>query len=78
MGRKYVEREVVTSFEVDCRKVVSTHKVVLKNTKTGEKFYAPAKNWRWRNSWAADVTFEFRGKEFTVCAEVDPVFPCWL
>lgn len=75
---KYIEREVVTSFEVDCRKVVSTHKVVLKNIKTGEKFYAPAKDWRWVNWWTADVTFIFRGQTFTVRADVDAVIPSWL
>jgi len=59
-------------FSVDCYDVVSTHEVTVTNMVTGEKHKAPAKKWHWRNSFYADVTFVFRGQEFTVCAEVHP------
>lgn len=39
---------------------------------TGKEFKAPAKSWRWKNSFYAYVTFIFRGHEFTVLAEVHP------
>lgn len=62
-----------TTFEVDCYNAVSTNQVILKNAK-GEKFSAPVISLRWRNSFYADVTFSFRGQEFTVCAEVHPEY----
>lgn len=62
-------------FEVNCIDVVSTHQVTVKNMVTGKEFKVPAKEWHWRNSFYADVTFVFRGQEFTVCAEVRQVFP---
>lgn len=62
-------------FEVNCYDVVKTHHVVVKNMITGEELSAPAKEWHWRNSFCADVTFIFRGQEFTVCAEVGAVYP---
>ena len=61
-------------FEVDCKDVVTSHCVKVRNMITGEEFSAPAKKWHWRNSFYADITFVFRGQEFTVCAEVDQVF----
>lgn len=62
-------------FEVSCIDVVSTHQVTVKNMVTGKEFKVPAVKWHWRNSFYADVTFVFRGQEFTVCAEVRQVFP---
>jgi hypothetical protein len=62
-------------FEVDCKDVVTSHCVKVRNMVTGAEFSAPAKEWHWRNSFYADVTFVFRGQEFTVCAEVRQVFP---
>lgn len=62
-------------FEVDCKDVVSSHVVKVRNMVTGAEFSAPAEEWHWRNSFYADVTFVFRGQEFTVCAEVRQVFP---
>ena len=59
-------------FEVDCKDVVTSHCVKVRNMVTGAEFSAPAKEWHWRNSFYADVTFVFRGQEFTVCAEVHP------
>lgn len=59
-------------FEVNCFDVVSTNQVTVKNMITGEKFKAPAKSWRWKNSFYAYVTFIFRGQEFTVLADVHP------
>lgn len=59
-------------FEVNCYNVVSTREVTVKNMVTGAEFKAPAKEWHWRNSFYADVTFVFRGQEFTVLAEVHP------
>lgn len=57
-------------FEVNCKDVVASHHVTVKNMVTGKEYSAPAISWRWRNSFCADVTFLFRGQEFTVCAEV--------
>lgn len=59
-------------FEVDCFDVVKTNQVTLRNTITGREFKAPVKCWEWRNSFYAYVTFIFRGREFTVYAEVHP------
>lgn len=61
-------------FKVNCFDVVSTNKVELTDTKSGEKFYAQALEWRWRNSFFADVTFVFRGQKFIVSAEVHPEY----
>lgn len=61
-------------FKVNCFDVVSTNKVELTDTKTGEKFYAQALGWKWKNSFFADVTFVFRGQKFTVGAEVHPEY----
>ncbi len=62
-------------FEVNCKDVVTSRCVKVRNMITGAEFSAPAKEWHWRNSFYADVTFVFRGQEFTVCAEVKQVFP---
>jgi hypothetical protein len=59
-------------FEVNCKDVVSTREVTVKNMVTGAEFKAPAVSWRWKNSFYAYVTFIFRGQEFTVLAEVHP------
>jgi len=59
-------------FEVNCYNVVSTREVTVKNMVTGAEFKAPAKSWRWKNSFYAYVTFIFRGQEFTVLSEVHP------
>lgn len=61
-------------FEVNCKDVVKTHHVRVKNTINGKEYTAPAKEWHWRNSFYADITFVFRGQEFTVCAEVNAVY----
>lgn len=65
-------RTKANPFEVNCYDVVKTHHVTVKNMITGEKFKAPAKSWRWKNSFYAYVTFIFRGQEFTVLADVHP------
>lgn len=59
-------------FEVNCKDVVSSHEVTVKNMVTGAEFKAPAKSWRWKNAFYAYVTFIFRGQEHTVLAEVHP------
>lgn len=59
-------------FEVDCRDVVTSNYCTVRNMLTGQEFSAPVKEWHWRNSFCADVTFIFRGQEFTVLAEVHP------
>lgn len=67
-----MEKVKATAFEVDCYDVVSTHEVILTNIATGKKHTAPAISWSWKNSFYANVTFIFRGQEFTVLAEVHP------
>ena len=62
------------SFEVDCYNAVSTHKVVLTDTKTRKKYFGQVIELHWRNSFYADVTFSFRGQKFTVGAEVHPEY----
>jgi len=57
-------------FEVNCKDVVASHHVTVRNMVTGKVYSAPAISWRWRNSFYAEVTFLFRGQEFTVYAEV--------
>ena len=69
-----IKKSKATSFEVDCYNVVSTHKVILTNIATGKKHTVPAISWYWKNSFYANVTFLFRGKEYTVLAEVHPEY----
>lgn len=61
-------------FEVNCKDVVTSHCVTVRNMITGAEFSAPAKEWHWRNSFYAYVTFLFRGQEHTVLAEVHPEY----
>lgn len=65
---------LMKSYEVNCYDVVSTNKILLKDTATGEKFEVPAKKWEWKNEFYAYVSFYFKGQEFTVLAEVHPEY----
>lgn len=60
------------AFKVNCFNVVSTNKVTLTDTNSGKTFSAPAIKWEWRNEFYAYVTFLFKGRRFTVLAEVHP------
>jgi hypothetical protein len=70
-----MERTKGRPFEVCCKDVVHSNKVTVRDMLSGEEFKAPALGWEWVNSWYADVTFLFRGQEFTVRAEVDSDIP---
>ena len=59
-------------YEVDCYDLVSTNQVTLIDHQTGEVIHVPATKWEWKNSFYANVTYIFRGQEFTVLAEVCP------
>ena len=60
-----------TRYEVrEASAVTGTCKLV--NLKTKRTYTVELDNWRWRNSFAAEIFFTFRGRKFSVVADMEP------
>ena len=60
-----------TRYEVrEASAVTGTCKLV--NLKTKESHTVKLDNWRWRNSFAAEIFFTFRGEKFSVVVDMEP------
>ena len=63
-----------TRYEVrEASAITGTCKLVNPNTK--ESHTVKLDNWRWRNSFAAEISFTFRGRNFSVVADMEPNYP---
>ena len=63
-----------TRYEVrEASAVTGTCKLV--NLKTKESHTVKLDNWKWRNSFAAKIFFTFRGRKFSVVADMEPNYP---
>ena len=51
---------------------------VLYNPKTKESHTVKLDNWRWRNSFAAEIHFTFKGRKFSVVTDMEPNYPDYL
>ena len=47
----------------------------LFNLNTEESHIVKLDNWRWRNSFAAEISFTFRGRKFSVVVDMEPNYP---
>ena len=66
-----------TRYEVrEASAVTGTCKLVNPNTK--ESHTVKLDNWRWRNSFAANIFFTFRGRKFSVVVDMEPNSPDYL
>lgn len=66
-----------TRYEVrEASAVTGTCKLV--NLKTKELHTVKLDKWRWRNSFAAEIFFTFRGRKFSVVADMEPNYPNFL
>lgn len=60
-----------TRYEVrEASAITVTCKLVNPNTK--ESHTVKLDNWRWRNSFAAEISFTFRGRKFSVVTDMEP------
>ena len=66
-----------TRYEVrEASAVTGTCKLV--NLKTKEFHTVKLDNWRWRNSFAAEIFFTFRGEKFSVVVDMRSNYPDYL
>ena len=66
-----------TRYEVrEASAVTGTCKLVNLNTK--ESHTVKLDNWRWRNSFGAEISFTFRGRKFSVVVDMEPNYPDYL
>ena len=66
-----------TRYEVrEASAITGTCKLVNPNTK--ESHTVKLDNWRWRNSFAAEIFFTFRGRKFSVVVDMKSNYPDYL
>ena len=66
-----------TRYEVrEASAITGTCKLV--NPNTIESHTVKLDNWRWRNSFAAKISFTFRGRKFSVVTDMEPNYPDYL
>ena len=66
-----------TRYEVrEASAITGTCKLVNPNTK--ESHTVKLDNWRWRNSFAAEIFFTFRGRKFSLVVNMEPNYPDYL
>lgn len=66
-----------TRYEVrEASAVTGTCKLV--NLKTKESHTVKLDNWKWKNSFAAEISFTFRGRKFSLVADMKSNYPDYL